>query len=89
MRKYTKELLEYSKTSALFEYAVKNYSKDKQNQQLMEEVKSAYDYLMNQAFPPIEAIYRSNPDDPDAISVYEIACKDRMQMMNLYNSLLL
>lgn len=87
MSKYTKELMQYAKASACFEYAVKSYSSNKQNQQLREEVESNYHYLMNVAFPIIEGIFRDNPNESDAISVYDIACKDKMQMQNLFNSL--
>lgn len=87
MSKYTKELLQYAKASAIFEYAVNNYLRDKQNQQLREEVVANYRYLLDTAFPKIETLYKNNPDNLNAIDVYEIAYRDLMQMQILFNRL--
>lgn len=87
MSKYTKELLQYAKASAFFEYAFNSYSRDKDNQQLREEVVSNYRYLLNTAFPKIETLYNNNPDDSNAIDVYERAYRDLMKMQILFNRL--
>lgn len=87
MSKFYKEIKEYGKASGTFEYAAKRYSQDKQNPALRQEVDVAYHFLMDEAFPVIEKIYKDNPGDEAAISVYEIACMDRMQMQNKFNNL--
>lgn len=87
MSKYTKELMQYLKASAIFEYAVNNYLRDKKNHQLLEEVNSSYEYLMEVAYPVIESLYKTNSDDPDAIVAYKKASKDQKQMQKLYNNL--
>lgn len=87
MGKFYKEITEYAKASGAFEYAAKRYSANKQNQLLKDEVNATINYLDNVAFPKIEKLYKANPDDKDAISVYEIACKDRMLMLSIFNNL--
>ena len=87
MSKYLEELKEYAKASGAFEYAAKRYSANKQNQLLKDEVNATINYLDNVAFPKIEKLYKANPNDMDAISVYEIACKDRMLMLSIFNNL--
>lgn len=56
-------------------------------QLLREEVNFTIDYLDNVAFPKIENLYKENPDDKDAISVYEMACRDGMLMLSIFNNL--
>lgn len=87
MSKYLDELKDYAKASGAFEYAANRYLANKQTQSLREEVNATINYLNNVAFPKIEKLYNENPNDKDAISVYEIACKDRMLMLNIFNNL--
>lgn len=87
MSKYLDELKDYSKASGAFEYAAKRYSANKQDQSLRDEVNATINFLDNVAFPIIEKLYHTNPDDKDAISVYEIASKDRMLMLSIFNNL--
>ena len=87
MSKYYKELTEYTKASGAFEYAANRYSANKQNSLLKDEVNVTINYLNNVSFPKIEKLFKANPDDKDAISVYEIACKDKMLMLSIFNNL--
>lgn len=87
MSKFIEELTDYAKASGAFEYAAKRYSNDNQNQVLRQEVKTTFNYLKNVAFPKMEKLYKNNPEDKDAISAFEIAYRDLMQMQNLFNSL--
>ena len=87
MGKFYKELTEYSKASGAFEYAANRYSANKQDKLLKDEVNVTINILNNVAFPKIEKLYKANPDDKDASSVYEIACKDRMLMLGIFNNL--
>lgn len=87
MSKFLDELKDYAKTSGAFEYAAKRYSANKQDQLLRDEVNATINYLNNVAFPKIKKLYKDNPNDKDATSVYEIACKDRMIMLTIFNNL--
>ena len=87
MSKFIEELKDYAKASGAFEYAAKRYSDGNQSQVLRQEVNTTFNNLNNVAFPQIEKLYKNNPEDKDAISVYEIACRDIMQMQNLFNNL--
>lgn len=87
MSKFYKEIEEYGRASGAFEYAAKRYLQDKQNPVLRQEVNVTYHFLMEEAFPVIEKIYKDHPGNEAAISVYEITCMDRMQMQNKFNNL--
>ena len=87
MSKFIEDIKDYAKASGAFEYAVKRYSDGNQSQVLRQEADATFNYLKNVAFPKIEKLHKDNPEDKDASSVFEIAYRDYMQMLNKYNNL--
>lgn len=86
--KYLKALTDYTKQSGAFEWAAKQYHADMKNEKLRNDFLSNYSLLSSVYYPQIELIYKDNPNDFDAISIYDIARVDFQLMTFIYNNIL-
>ncbi len=85
MNKFQNHLVHYSKLSGAFEYTAKRVLADKNNQMLRQEMQSAFNTLENVGFKIIEDIYKMNPNDSDAASIYDIAKIDLAYMRIIFH----
>ena len=86
--KYYKELENYTKQSGAFEWAAKQYHADHSNVEKRNYFLSTYSLLSSVYYPQIDSLYKSNPKDEEAISVFEIARVDFLLMTFIYNNIL-
>lgn len=84
MNKFQNDLMRYSKLSGAFEYAAKRVLADKNNTLLRQEMQAAYNQLENVGYKAIETIYKDNPGESDAESIYEIARIDIAYMRIIF-----
>ena len=80
--------MRYSKLSGAFEYAAKRVLADKNNTLLLRQgMPAAYNQLENGGYKAIETIYKDNPGESDAESIYEIARIDIAYMRIIFQNI--